>query len=592
MRKWSGKNAPSLEPKPEDKFASTDPASDDEAEFDIPGYDLRRLYLAEDPLAAANAFFVQIRTVLATMLGVRMCPRCPHCSETEWPCQDALGSSAELMGGIAGRVDALFGAVEAQKTTGALHYHFFMFVQRLHQFATLKEIAEKLEEGLVRAEELKHFLGQICRVSYPDLEQFKNERESLEKNFPTYGENTECQEGTRKWGEIKLGRLPSKLYDDARDMPDSFARSSCKRTTSPVHLNGGAEFASFFWRAFQFFQSRCQHHIHKRVVDPKTKQEKRLIPNACASKKNKKECKHGAPWTNRVNHDKPLIVCKGIAKKFDLRTSGDRNWLGQTLGLRNEEYLNGCMPGICVALAGSNSDVKPNDRLPILRSTHEDCCKRKRCILEQSNEKKMRKVTRAAQRMQVVTNGYFGGYIGKRQPAGTLETKKCVDKLFTLREKIKGRSRGAQLRAASGRLITDLEMNSSYRGAVEVVNLCRNLHPHDVLFAECIRTFGSQTTDGRSWMNRLEQQEKNFKDFRTTTYVPPTPKPHVRTKSSRVNEMDAYGFRPLRHPWQLLCPYEFMRQWRCVPLLVPDHYRFRDEEERTEWTEKGRRFIA
>ena len=48
------------------------------------------------------------------------------------------------MGGIAGRVDALFGAVEAQKTSGGLHFHFFMFVQRLHQFATLKEIAEKL----------------------------------------------------------------------------------------------------------------------------------------------------------------------------------------------------------------------------------------------------------------------------------------------------------------------------------------------------------------------------------------------------------------------------------------------------------------
>ena len=182
--------------------------------------------------------------------------------------------------------------------------------------------------------------------------------------------------------------------------------------------------------------------------------------------------------------------------------------------------------------------------------------------------------------------------IGKRQPAGKLETKKCVDKLFTLREKIKGKSRGAQLRAASGRLITDLEMNSTYRGAVEVVNLCRNLRPHDVLFAECIRTFGSQTTDGRSWMYRLEQQEKNFNDFKTTTYVPPTPRPNVRTKGSRVNEMDAYGFRPLRHPWQLLSPYEFMRQWRCVPLLVHDHYKFRGDEERTERTEKGRRFIA
>ena len=147
-QQWAQRDAPSLEPSP-----------DDVCDAKIPGYDTRRLFLAEDPLAAANAFFVQIRTVLATMLGVRMCPRCPQCSDSGAPCQDALGSNAEAMGGIAGRVDALFGAVEAQKTTGGLHYHFFMFVQRLHQYSTLQDIADKIEKGLVNATDLKHFLG-------------------------------------------------------------------------------------------------------------------------------------------------------------------------------------------------------------------------------------------------------------------------------------------------------------------------------------------------------------------------------------------------------------------------------------------------
>ena len=71
------------------------PSSDDAFEMQIPGYDLRRILLAEDPLAAANAFFVQIRTVFATVLGLRMCPFCPRCA---CPCQDAVGSVAELMG--------------------------------------------------------------------------------------------------------------------------------------------------------------------------------------------------------------------------------------------------------------------------------------------------------------------------------------------------------------------------------------------------------------------------------------------------------------------------------------------------------------
>ena len=107
--------------------------------------------------------------------------------------------------------------------------------------------------------------------------------------------------------------------------------------------------------------------------------------------------------------------------------------------------------------------------------------------------------TRAARRAQAATMGYFGGHVGKRPPAGALETKKCVDKLFALRQNIKGRGQAAQLWAASGRMVTDLEMNCACRGAVEVVNLCRNRRPNDVVFPECTRTFGSQTTDGRLW---------------------------------------------------------------------------------------------
>ena len=145
-----------------------------------------------------------------------------------------------------------------------------------------------------------------------------------------------------------------------------------------------------------------------------------------------------------------------------------------------------------MAFAGSNSDVKLNDRLPIIEHTHEECFKRKRCLLKNN----LKKTTRALQRTQLTTNGYFGGYIGKRQPAGTLETKKCVDTLFTPRARNQGKGKAAQLRAVSGRMITDLEMNSTYRGAVEVFNLCRNLHPQDALFAECIRTFNEHTLDG------------------------------------------------------------------------------------------------
>ena len=63
----------------------------------------------------------------------------------------------------------MLGAVECQKTTGALHYHFFAFVQRLHQFASMKEIAEKLQQGIVQANELKEYAAAICCESYYNL---------------------------------------------------------------------------------------------------------------------------------------------------------------------------------------------------------------------------------------------------------------------------------------------------------------------------------------------------------------------------------------------------------------------------------------
>ena len=57
----------------------------------------------------------------------------------------------------------------------------------------MKEIAKMLEERLVTAQELKDFLSNICCESYNDLQQFNDERQAIEKNFPTYSEQQECK---------------------------------------------------------------------------------------------------------------------------------------------------------------------------------------------------------------------------------------------------------------------------------------------------------------------------------------------------------------------------------------------------------------
>ena len=79
----------------------------------------------------------------------------------------------------------------------------------------------------------------------------------------------------------------------------------------------------------------------------------------------------------------------------------------------------------------------------------------------------MKLKARTAHRAQSVTNDYFEGYVGKQQPAGTLKIKKCVDKTFTLRAKLRGREAASQARATTGVLLTKLEMNNTFRGAME-----------------------------------------------------------------------------------------------------------------------------
>ena len=128
---------------------------------------------------------------------------------------------------------------------------------------------------------------------------------------------------------------------------------------------------------------------------------------ACRSKLKTNECKHGAPWTNLISPDwmkQPLLICKGLAKQIQLRCSGQRNSLGQVLQMRNEEWVNGAMPALCVAFRGSNADVRPAEFLPIITSTHASLCQ-KNCVKKHA----LKKSSKSTQRTQTMTAGYFGG---------------------------------------------------------------------------------------------------------------------------------------------------------------------------------------
>ena len=105
-----------------------------------------------------------------------------------------------------GRGDGIFGGVEAQKKSGALHLHFFFFGQRPHQYDSLDTIAQRIRDGLCTAAEFKRFHENLCCERYPDEEAFLKEVDTIERQWPQFSER---QEGADQWGDVKLGRIPS-----------------------------------------------------------------------------------------------------------------------------------------------------------------------------------------------------------------------------------------------------------------------------------------------------------------------------------------------------------------------------------------------
>ena len=124
----------------------------------VPCWEQRRRVLARDPLASVDGFQTLALLLLKHIFGLHMCQQCPDCVRTWHPCIDIAGSSATVVGGVFGRVDAAYISIEAQKSTGSLHAHCQVFVQCLHQHTPLTEIFQLVESRLdiLRAAYLKY----------------------------------------------------------------------------------------------------------------------------------------------------------------------------------------------------------------------------------------------------------------------------------------------------------------------------------------------------------------------------------------------------------------------------------------------------
>jgi hypothetical protein len=130
MKACIGRNEPSLEA---------------DVVLELPSFKGRAMLTARDPLAILEAFNVEVRVVLARLLGLRMCPECPHCNAegSSAPCSDIFGSNMRPMGGVFGAAEAMAGAVEHQRN-GTPHLHFLVWLVSIYQFCTLEEIQKAL----------------------------------------------------------------------------------------------------------------------------------------------------------------------------------------------------------------------------------------------------------------------------------------------------------------------------------------------------------------------------------------------------------------------------------------------------------------
>ena len=136
--------------------------------------------MARDALAGVDGFRVIVHLFFERILGIRFCPKCPNCE-----CADLSGSNAKAVGGCFGRVDAVYGSIEAQKSAGSLHLHAQVFVQCLHQHTPLYEIF-RIQESTMKTivNEYKAYKAAVSSQVYADLKSWEGRKDAVEKAWP------------------------------------------------------------------------------------------------------------------------------------------------------------------------------------------------------------------------------------------------------------------------------------------------------------------------------------------------------------------------------------------------------------------------
>ena len=413
-------------------------------------YDERRALLARDPLACAEGFRTLVMLTLRHLFGVRYCPDCPNCAQSDHPCMDAFGSNATAKGGIFGRIDAIYGSIECQKS-GSLHLHTQAFVQCYHQFKPLSELVTlSHERQLELLRRYSTYSAHVRRTIYCKPGDWEEEQQDVEADWPEYK------------GCALMASRPTYQSADAASMTAEEWKT--------VYLTQDVE----------ELQKRKQHHVHL----PTGPNGERQPLNHCKDAKDPTKCKGGFPRNGWLT-DELLLICPQLAEDMDMPRSAKRTMVGMPWGPCNNASLNGNHPAM-LAAQRCNGDVQVPYRFPITEQVHAHSSKG--CNEDCDKKVPIWELAKAAQNGQSAQAGYGCDYQNKRHLIAIFEAKEWEKAQSKMIEDIMEERPGYVGARLGKRLMTDLYGRGVCRGAVECTNLVLHAEKADPTLAESVKT--------------------------------------------------------------------------------------------------------
>ena len=477
---------------------------------------------------------------------------CPDCSCGPTPCQDGRGSNARTNGGVFGRCDAAYVAIEFQKSAGSPHGHIQLFVQCLHQHESLREIfAATAERAAELREAYLRYDARVRRCVY--------DRDPVEVAAAIHA-------AEERWPEYKLEqRLISRpRYQSGVMMADNSDEEAELWTEAYLRQN-----------VFRL-QVLKQHHVH--LPDPVTGE--RAPQPGCLKADNLRDCKSGFPREAELT-DEAAVMCPCRLQARDMPASGRKNCICTLQGPRDEAY--GTHPAV-LAFGRCNSDVQLPYRLPYVC----DVC------ASPTNPRELREIVTAAQRAQDAQTGYCCDYCAKTQPMAFAELKELQKGHARLAEQTKDRGVEYQGKLRMTRFLSDAYCKGVVRGQAECCNLRCHYKDGEAACAERMTTTQYVAFPGRDFLRYADLAIAGESEHRRRVTAMSLGRSKYVPRQRQLAEREPaefYARRPRNSACWHLSPYEFFLYWQVVPTKSPATLQEWETQPRSAWdvalTESG-----